>query len=1127
MPIMKTSPLLGATALLSSLAFLPGVAMAQDAGAQTSQNDPAQACARDPNAPGCQNTPASTDQSGGTGNPDASPETQAAQGGSEVLVTGSRIARPNLDAAVPITAITAADLTDTGNVSLGDELNQLPALRATFSQANSTRAIGTAGLNILDLRGLGTDRTLVLVNGRRHVSAVPGSFNIDVNTIPNALLESVEIVTGGTSAVYGSDAIAGVVNFKLKRDFDGVEIRAQGGVSDNNDRGTYLVSGVFGKNFAGGRGNIAVAGEFASSRSVLFSDRNSQTGAYTGVPGFYTTQATSRLINGVLTPEPNNYDGIPDTTYFSAFPGGTFGNLSLTGGVQATCPTIPAAATPAQLALIQARRAANCTGTFSPTTGAEYALNYYFNQDGTQLLRDNGAIDLRPTGGGFFGGASATGVEGAMLLPGLNRANFNVLVNYEFSPAFRVFAEGKYTHVINNQTSTQPTFINSTLSPTFQLDNGFLTEGVRSTIRTIQGLAPTATTGTFTLFRFNNDIGTRAENHVRDTYRAVLGVRGDISTSGNLNYEVAATYGRTDTYYETGGNVNIVNFNRALDAVVAPAAFTGQNFVTNSAGQRVICRANAGAAGNAFPDCFPLNVFGQYQSDARARNYVLYTSSRNQWAEQIDAVAYIAGDSSFLFSLPAGPIGFSVGTEFRREDAYSDYDDFTQAGNTFLNSFATFNPPAVNLYEGFGELRIPILKDMFFHDLYLEGAARYSKYSTADDGVWAYNVGAVFAPIRDIRFRVGYARSVRAPNLSDLFATATQTFVNGFVDPCNQGTTINANPNRVRNCAAAGVPTTLTYTDDSGNTRTIPWQNAPSSGIVGINSGNLNLTPEVGKSLTMGFVFEPSFLRGFALTLDYYKIRVENVISGLNGQTIINQCYDDPVGLDNPYCAAISRRTSGNAVVNGTFAGQGNRVLAGVANNARDFVGVPTGNSFVNQPFNYALFKTSGIDADLSYNHTFPGGVRISYRGLVSWLENRETFTFITAPAQSNRINGLLGDPEWRGRFSANISYQGLDFGYDVNYIGKMAVAASWETQFTHQGRGPTNLDAFPISMYAPQLTHDLQVGYRVNRQFRAFAGVDNFMDTIPPYGLTGTGAGSGIYGVIGRYMYAGVNVRF
>lgn len=163
--------------------------------------------------------------------------------GTQIVVTGTRIARPTLSSAVPLTSVSVGELTETGDVSLGDALNDLPSLRSTYSQGNSTRFIGTSGLNILDLRGLGISRTLVLVNGKRHITALPGDYLVDVNTIPVDLLERVDVVTGGNSAVYGSDAVAGVVNFVLKRNYDGLALRGQGGVSSRGDRGSYFVAG--------------------------------------------------------------------------------------------------------------------------------------------------------------------------------------------------------------------------------------------------------------------------------------------------------------------------------------------------------------------------------------------------------------------------------------------------------------------------------------------------------------------------------------------------------------------------------------------------------------------------------------------------------------------------------------------------------------------------------------------------------------------------------------------------------------------------------------------------------------------------------------------------------------------
>jgi len=177
-----------------------------------------------------------------------------------ITVTGSRIRRPNLESALPVTSVGGQEFFQTGNVSVGDKLAELPSIRSTFTQANSTRFLGTAGLNLLDLRGLGTVRTLVLVNGRRHVGGDVLSSGVtpDTNTMPTDLIDRVDVVTGGNSAVYGSDAIAGVVNFVLKQDYDGIQLRGQGGESKYGDAGAFFVSGLAGKNFAGGRGNVAV-----------------------------------------------------------------------------------------------------------------------------------------------------------------------------------------------------------------------------------------------------------------------------------------------------------------------------------------------------------------------------------------------------------------------------------------------------------------------------------------------------------------------------------------------------------------------------------------------------------------------------------------------------------------------------------------------------------------------------------------------------------------------------------------------------------------------------------------------------------------------------------------------------
>ncbi len=1091
---MNMRTLLGASALASTLVLMP-----TSVSAQTSPQT-----ATSTTAPGAQEE-------------DADTTSQAAQPGNrsgdgDVVVTGSRIRLTNkFDAAIPVESINAAELLGTrGDIALGDAVSQLPQLRSTFTQANSTGSIGTAGINNLDLRGLGTARTLTLVNGRRVVTAVPGAYTPDVNTIPFDLVDSIELVTGGQSAVYGSDAIAGVVNFKLKRDFEGTRLRAQSGVTSYGDRGTYLVSGITGANFAEGRFNLTVSAEYSKSNPVFY-DQRDYLGAYGGTPAF---------INSQITTAPNrNFDGIPNTTFVPR--GSVFGNRSIGGTVVTTCPATATAANAAQ-------RAAICTGQNSPT-GSPIAYNYLFQPNGS-LLRDSpsttGLVDNRAIGGGVLGGGTASGVEGAMLMPGLDRFLANILLNGDISPAFKPFVEFSFAKIKATQQSTQPSFTGGTLTSTFSVNNPFLTPAARATLGTI--LAPGATS--FTLNRFNNDLGTRAEFHDRKTYRGVIGVRGDIVPSGDLYYEVAGNYGRTENFYRTGGNVLLANYGRAVNAVVAPASYTGSNFVLNSQGQRVICAVNANAA-TADPNCVPLNLFGQNAADPRATNYITYTSTRNQWAEEINATAFISGNTRSFFNLPGGPIYFVLGGEYRREDAFSGQDPVTASGATFLNPAATFDPPAVNIKEAYGELRLPLLANIpFIKELSVEGAGRLSDYGGSTGSVWAWNAGVIWAPVSDLRFRASLSRSVRAPNLSNLYASQSQTFVS-IADPCDQpgGTNasnnITSNPNRARNCAAAGIPTTVTFTDPTTGAQLIrPWTNQSPSTIPGVNQGNIGLTPEVGNSFTLGLIYQPQQVRGLTIKVDYYNVRVKNVISGLTGQQIVNRCYDDTNGINNPFCSAVFRRQSADPVQNYTFLGQTGRTID---QSQFQFDRSGNGISFINQPFNFAALKTNGIDFDVQYAKRFSENASLNASFTASYVINRLNYAYIAEPDRFDRLNSTLGDPNWQARFNINGKVGLIDFGYTARYVGRQIVSSlSYETFFASQGRPALNPDARPFVYYSPIVYHDARIGVNATDKFRLYFGVDNITNQLPPYELTGTG-NDAIYPNIGRFLYAGVEARF
>lgn len=1000
---------------------------------------------------------------------------EAAVDDAMLVVTGSRIARSNLDASVPITSLSATELTNTGAVSIGDRLSLLPQFRPTFTTQNAGRFIGTAGVSSLDLRGQGTSRTLVLQNGRRHVSSSPGSATVDINSIPVDLIDRVDIVTGGNSAIYGSDAVAGVVNFVMKRNFEGLSVRGQSGISDKGNNAQQLVSVTAGTNFNDRRGNVAVNFEFSNQDPLSFRERDFA-GAFSGRDQFQVTQDTS-----FPTAEAPGGDGRSDTSFLTGIK--NIG-VSTGGAFTSVCP----AATSANAA----RVALNCGGVFNAAGTSQFGNVFVFMPDGT-LAKNVVTQDFRQFGSGNSqGGLGSTLRETGQLQTGNRRYAGNFLAHYDVSDSFRPFVEAKFVRTESIQEG-QPTFSSGALNPAYSIDNPFLTAQARNVL--VNSLAPGATT--FRTVRFNTDFAGRGEKHERDLYRAVVGVDG--SFMDTWRYEIALNYGRVNTSYATAGNVANTRFTNAVNAVRAPSG-------------QIVCAINADSStANDDAACVPINTFGVGAPSAAALNYIGVVSSRKQTSEQLNAVAFVSGDLGRLFELPGGPVGFSVGGEWRQESAFSEFDAFTRGGGTFLNSIGTFDPPKLKVWDVYGEVRVPILKDApFFRELTVEGAVRSSNYNVGDVGnVLAYNAGVIWSPVSDLRMRVSYARSVRAPTLSDLFAAQSQTFLNGLQDPCGQQN-ITGNPNRVANCAAGGVPTSQTF---AGVTEV--FTNRASSGIGGLSGGNPNLQEERANSWTVGAVYTPSYVQGLRLSVDWYRINLSNAINTLGAQTVINQCYDSPDGINNSFCAAISRNP------NGTFKGQQDVLHAG-----QTITFPVTGSSFLQGAFNFARQSTEGVDVDLSYNTSFGNDWRVGVRGIAAYLISRNVFTSLTEPDRLTQEKLTLGNPEINSQINLTVGYKAIDFQYNFRYVGKMTIS-TFGAQNVEQGRPATNLDAFPFVFYPSVTYSDVRVSAKVREGTRAYIGMDNVFDKLPPFGLLGTGSGDAIYTNTGRFLYAGIAFKF
>ncbi|WP_322964617.1 TonB-dependent receptor domain-containing protein [Sphingomonas fuzhouensis] len=988
---------------------------------------------------------------------DAKTSQKDADAVADVVVTGSRISRPNLDSTVPITTVEGERFFQTGQVSIGDQLNQLPQLASTFSQSNSTRFLGTAGLNLLDLRNLGPQRTLVLVNGRRHVAGdiLNSGVSVDVNTIPTDLIDRVEFVTGGSSAVYGSDAIAGVVNFVLKKDFDGLQIRGQGGVSSYKDAGSEFVSVLAGKNFSEGRGNIAINAEFAHQNQ------------YFGTSRPYLAQQ-SRFVQ--VLPAGSGTASSPENILFNDVRNASYSTTGVVrfGGTSAlNCGTAP--------------------------NGSFYNCPYTFTPNGNLVPITGQRIGLGPTGS--FQGGNGDNFRDRnqfQLQPQLDRVNLNLIGHYTFSDAFEPYVEATWSHTtVYGSGASGPAFINGTFTgdprERISINNPYLTDQARGVI-----LANNPTATSFAVREVMLGLGVRAERSFRDTYRAVAGVRGDFWDG--WNYDVSANYGEFQEKTNILGNLNIQRFLLANDAV------------RNASGQ-IVCRsqvnpaaAGTDMAGNAsvlaadVSACTPINVMGGQFTNAQ-RAYLLQSTTSAGKITQFDVTGAVTGNLDKLFTLPGGSVGFSIGGEYRRETNYYRQDPLVEQGYTFYNSIPTFTAPALAVKEAFGEVRIPFIKDVtLLKELSVSAAARVSDYNTSAGTVWSYNVGGDWRPVEDIHFRANYARAVRAPNLGELYTPAGQNYA--FIsDPCSADN-INGGPNptnRAANCASAGRPTNYNF--------------QYSNSLAFKSGGNINLQAEKSDSYTYGVVLQPHWVPGLTLSVDYYNIKVRNVISSLDAQTIINQCYDS-ASLSNPYCALFRRNMSGGTGPNGEVPFQ---IIE---------------NSLLAASLNYAQLRARGIDADLNYTHQIDGIGRLSLELQYSHLIQRDDYLNPSDPSFRTRVRGNLGAPIDRFVLNTGLKTGPVELGYRLRWNGRQYVGA-FEYYNSLNGNPPSdpyyaNYKYYPVVAY-----HDLRVAVNATDKFSWYIGVDNVTDRHPPLDTTGLGGGSGLYDVRGRYIYSGVSARF
>jgi iron complex outermembrane recepter protein len=1050
-----------------------------------------------------------------------------------VVVTGSRIVRdPNETAPLPISSLGADQLRAAGNTDATATLRQIPALISSGTVADSLeRGGGGVGQATLNLRQLGSARTLVVVDGYRHVSGVAGAQTVDVSTIPAALIERVDVLTGGASAVYGADAVTGVVNYVLRKDFEGIEFDLQPGVSSEGDGDTFRIDATWGRNFAEGRGNLTVSMGYTEESEVLLGDRS-----FTADNGRANNSTT--YGNPLRRFQQGDIDPSTMPNFASRFriggpgPGATrfpYGPVIPTPGQVASL--WPGGITAAEQALVDRAAAAPLfligrDPRFAISSGEGLIFRADFDYFGTDI-NGNGIPDCNESyigrtgfggggcyvttaGGGvkvFEDGIIATGSnqfggDGAVertnetsLIPGSERFYTNIRGSWEFTPAAEGFVDAKFARNDTISRNSYNTFYDSLL---IFPDNPFIPA-------VLQGEADDA--GGLRVSRDFTDLGPNIQEAERDTYRIVAGLRGALSD--HLNYEVVGNYGRTESSVSQGNSVLYDRLFAALDVITGP---NGQP----------ICRSNVDPTpypgSEIFPvidpgfftftpgdgSCRPANILAGANSVSPEAVAFITTKTTDEYLiEQTVFTASLTGDSERFFELPGGALQFALGAEYREEKSRSRFDSLelgklpagspagaegTFIGDISANQSLLFDAQtrifdtsgSFDVKEVFAEVSLPILRGRTFaEELTLGAAGRYADYSTIG-GATTWNVNAIWAPVTDVRVRGTYSSAIRAPNIAELFSPQQGATFRPS-DPCNQSTIdsllASGDPNaqnRLNNCRAAGIPD--------------GFEDPLTARFSGTTGGNPDLSEEEATTWTVGFVFQPRWVSNLTFSVDYYSIEIEDAIAAVTAQDIVNTCYDLDT-FPNQFCGLFTRNEDPTS---------------------QTFLGL----NFLRQTqLNFGRIETSGVDFRVDYRFSM-GANNFGVGVAGNWTEDLNRFF---DPVNKNLVNpGLkeLGVPEWAGLFSADYNRDAFTLNYRMQYIGEQAVASVIQVE-----RIETE---FGAAGWADEyFVHDLSANYEFSDQIMVYGGVNNLTNE-KPYLASSAYPVSGM----GRFYFLGVKLR-
>jgi len=868
-----------------------------------------------------------------------------------IRVSASHIDRPDFVSPTPILPVSAEELKLDMRPNVGAALNDLPQFRATSSPQTSGTSRAT-GNSPVDLRGLGSSRTLVLLDRHRL------SGDNDLNSIPSVLVKYVDVVTGGASAAWGSGAVGGVVNITLDHDFTGVKLGAQGGESVYSDGRERRIEAAWGADLAGGRGHVLVGGEFLDHDGVIPRSARASTRRWAVLS-----------IDGARTL-------MPDIGYADAAVGGL---------------------------IVGARDANGNRLADFPLTGQA------FNPDGSLRNFEYGRVS-----GSLMSGGDGPHIDdsGPLIAP-IKRYSTLASTRFDLGANARMSADLRHSRMYNNHILfTDNNRGNSaTGAIPIRLDNAFLPEAVRLQMLDAQA-------DTLVLGRYNHDINHPRMDYERKTTQGTLAFDGEMGE--HWRWSTYYSHGQAELNFDLPGFVLTQEWANAVDSVIHP--ITGQP----------VCRI---ALTDPDSHCVPLNVFGEGSPSQAAADYVTGTVMEHTTLK-LDTFGFsLRGEP---FSLPHGPVSVATGLEARRESVDRRTDERSiRKEYRFIN----YDPMQghFTLKEAFAEVLLPISKDRpGAHDFSINAAARISDYSVTGN-IWSWKIGATNAFFPGFRGRFTRSRDIRAADLYERFTTSSTFYIDVF-DPVTNRTFL--------------APT--------------------------IGGGNPGLRPEIAKTLTLGMTWTPQSIPGLDISVDYFDIEINDVISAIGLQDILNRCADG----NQLMCARVERDAN-------------NEIIRAVSTFA-----------------NLSQHATDGVDIEIAWRGAanmfgIPG--RVNVRALGTWVHSLSTDDGIVKLeyVTSQNVASSLGVPKWRAIGS---------IGFDSTRF-----SANFRTRYISAGHYDRN-QAIINGAIGSYFYHDLGASAKFSGgQVEVYTTIHNLANKKAPINSTF----SPTYDVLGRYTSVGIRMNF